>query len=100
MTNVEADDLTSLTPSIVASMDRRTEPRLNLSYLAFAFWGCGNQTSCEVTNLSASGAHIVFEPEADLPEKFGLHILATSAHFRAIVRWRNAQEFGVKFIHA
>ncbi len=55
----------------------------------------GHSVGCAVSNLSESGAKLVFAKRTDLPQEFELSIPARNMSWRVRVVWRDGLQLGV-----
>jgi hypothetical protein len=78
-------------------IERRKEPRTR-SYLGgrIAFNGRRSTADCLIRNTSASGARLVVDNNAFVPDTFELHVPQRQAGYRARMKWRSISEAGVE----
>ncbi len=80
----------------------RRKPRRQFNYRARILTsGKASPVSCEIADISESGARIVLANEQDLPDRFVL-LLTAGGEARRICRviWRDGLRVGVEFPHA
>jgi hypothetical protein len=59
----------------------------------------GNSTlDCRVRDISLYGAKLVMSSTVALPEEFDLTIPQKGRRYRCVLRWRRADQAGVKFL--
>lgn len=81
--------------------NKRAETRTRTFLRGRIVFNNGNSTfDCVVRDLSPLGAKLVLTEAATLPDIFELHILNKEAKYRAQIRWRQADQIGVRFIDA
>lgn len=77
--------------------DRRKAPRIKARKGGRIVYLNGAATrDCAIRNLSTSGARLVVESTAGLPDQFGLMFEDGSQRW-CIVRWRRLAELGIEF---
>ena len=52
--------------------------------------------SCSVRNQHSSGAELRVVADAQVPERFLLHVPADDTTYRAVIRWRRNERLGVQ----
>lgn len=79
--------------------DSRSKVRVRTFLKGRIVFNNGNSTfDCLVRDLSGTGAKLVLTETATLPEVLDLHILNKGAIHRAQIRWRRADQIGVRFL--
>jgi hypothetical protein len=63
-----------------------------------AFNNRASTMDCQVRNLSAGGAKVIFTNTAAVPDQFDLQIARKERSFRARMVWRAPNEAGVAFL--
>jgi len=63
-----------------------------------AFNNRASTMDCQVRNLSAGGAKVIFTNTATVPDQFDLQIARRERSFRARMVWRAPNEAGVAFL--
>jgi len=53
--------------------------------------------NCSIRNQHANGAELRVAPDAQVPDRFLLHVPADDATYRVVVRWRRTERLGVQF---
>lgn len=81
--------------------DSRSQVRVRTFLKGRIVFNSGNSTfDCLIRDMSGTGAKLVLTQAATLPEVFDLHILNKGAIYRAQIRWRRADQIGVRFLGA
>lgn len=81
--------------------DKRTEARTRTFLKGRIVFNNGSSTfDCLVRDMSSTGAKLVLTEAATLPDIFDLHILNKGAKLKAHIRWRRADQIGVRFVDA
>jgi hypothetical protein len=78
--------------------DKRRAKRRTVRYGAWLALADGSLSECVLSDISESGARLVVDDSAVVPEKFVLVLSLNGAARRGCkVVWRNPQQVGVKF---
>ncbi len=80
------------------SKDKRKWKRRSVRYGAWLTLADGAMARCMLSDISKTGARIMLESAAAVPDKFVLVLSANGMARRACrAEWRNPKEIGVKF---
>jgi hypothetical protein len=78
--------------------DKRTSKRRSVRYSAWLTLADGALAECVLSDISETGARVVLQSAAAVPDVFILMLSANGSARRACrVVWRNPQQIGVKF---
>lgn len=78
--------------------DKRKAKRRSVRYSAWLRLADGAQAACVLSDISETGARIMVDDSALVPDKFVLILSANGAARRSCaVVWRRQQQIGVKF---
>lgn len=78
---------------------RKTARSRTLLGGVIAFNNRASTMDCQVRNLSAGGAKVIFSNTAVVPDQFDLKIARKERSFRARMIWRAPNEAGVVFLN-
>lgn len=77
--------------------ERRKEPRIkSLKGGRIVYLNGAATRDCAIRNLSASGAKLIIDSTAGIPDQFSL-LFEDGSQRWCIVRWRKLSEIGVEF---
>jgi hypothetical protein len=80
-----------------ATNNRRTPRHRVLKGAKISFHQLGTSTACTVRNLSDSGACLLVESQAGIPNDFDLVLDSSKAVKHCRVQWRVGRKIGVSF---
>lgn len=76
----------------------RSEARLRSILGAKVIFANGNSSmDCLIRDFSATGARLDLSSNVAIPDRFDLFVIQKNQTFRAVIKWRRANEVGVEF---